>query len=125
MMNEVMLDDAATYTKYDPSEMGKRIRELPTAILDAWQAAINFELPDDFKGVVRPNFDTLYSVAWLDLTSFEQHVSFSFVGAVAATVRCGASPDCRAAIGRQVKKFDQPRSRPLRVVLDWYWSGFL
>jgi hypothetical protein len=25
-------------------------------------------LPADFKGVVRSNFDTLYSIAWLDLT---------------------------------------------------------
>ena len=24
--------------------------------------------PADFKGVVRSNFDTLYSIAWLDLT---------------------------------------------------------
>ena len=24
--------------------------------------------PADFKGVVRPNFDTLYSIAWLDMT---------------------------------------------------------
>src|SRR6201987_4994683 len=24
--------------------------------------------PADFKGVVRPNFDTLYSVSWLDMT---------------------------------------------------------
>ena len=32
-------------------------------------------LPADFKGVVRLNFDTLYSIAWLDLTKEPQVVS--------------------------------------------------
>lgn len=31
--------------------------------------------PGDFKEVVRPNFDTLYSIAWLDLTDQPQIVS--------------------------------------------------
>jgi hypothetical protein len=31
--------------------------------------------PADFKGVVRPNFDTLYSIAWLDLTKNPMIVS--------------------------------------------------
>jgi hypothetical protein len=35
-------------------------------------------------------FAVSVGVAWLDLTSFEQYVWFSFVGAVAATVRCFA-----------------------------------
>jgi DNA-binding NarL/FixJ family response regulator len=33
-------------------------------------------------------FAVSVGVAWLDLTSFEQYAWFSFVGAVAATVRC-------------------------------------
>jgi hypothetical protein len=33
-------------------------------------------------------FAVSVGVAWLDLTSFEQYVWFSFVGAVAAMVRC-------------------------------------
>src|SRR6202050_5975388 len=33
--------------------------------------------PADFKGVVRSNFDTLYSIAWLDLTKEPQIVSAS------------------------------------------------
>ncbi len=37
-----------------PANTFVHIREFPSA---------------DFKGVVRPNFDTLYSLAWLDLTS--------------------------------------------------------
>jgi len=40
-------------------------------------------------------FAVSVGVAWLDLTSFEQYVWFSFVGAVAATVRCLPDPRCR------------------------------
>src|ERR1039457_6030137 len=38
--------------------------------------------------VRRAAFAVSVGLAWLDLTSFEQYVWFSFVGAVAATVRC-------------------------------------
>lgn len=35
--------------------------------MNAWSHMRAFP-PGDFKEVVRPNFDTLYSIAWLDLT---------------------------------------------------------
>lgn len=44
-MSEITLDDKAIYEKLDPEGMGQRIRELPEVILDAWQAASQFELP--------------------------------------------------------------------------------
>ena len=43
-----------TLLQSGPTNTFVHVRELP---------------PADFKGVVRPNFDTLYSLAWLDLTS--------------------------------------------------------
>jgi glucose/mannose-6-phosphate isomerase len=36
---------------FDPDDMGKRIRELPKIILDAWQAAGEFKLPDEFRDI--------------------------------------------------------------------------
>ena len=50
-MNEMMLDEAASYQQYDPGDMGKRIRELPGVTLDAWQAAGKFELPESYRDV--------------------------------------------------------------------------
>jgi hypothetical protein len=36
--------------------------------------------PADFKDVVRPNFDTLYSVAWLDLREEPRIVEVAAAG---------------------------------------------
>ncbi len=50
-MNEMMLDEAASYKQFDPGDMGKRIRQLPEVILDAWQAAGKFELPESLREI--------------------------------------------------------------------------
>ena len=47
------VSDGSTALTAGPMNTFVHFRELP---------------PADFKGVVRPNFDTLYSLAWLDLT---------------------------------------------------------
>ncbi|AKG53194.1 glucose/mannose-6-phosphate isomerase [Dehalogenimonas sp. WBC-2] len=49
-MKEIILDEISTYEKFDPSGMHQRIRELPQIILDAWQAACEFKLPD-YRGI--------------------------------------------------------------------------
>ena len=51
---------AGTKPGFGPMCEFAHIREFPSA---------------DFKAVVRPNFDTLYSVAWLDLTEEPMIVS--------------------------------------------------
>ena len=45
-------------------EAGKEIGKGP---MNAFTSVPEYP-PADFKGVVRVNFDTLYSIAWLDLT---------------------------------------------------------
>lgn len=49
-MNEIMLDQTETYERLDPEGMGQRIRELPETILNAWNQAADFELPD-YQGI--------------------------------------------------------------------------
>ena len=53
---------AITKPGYGPPNQFSHFREFP---------------PGDFKEVVRPNFDTLYSMAWLDLTNGPQVISIT------------------------------------------------
>lgn len=52
-------------------EAGKELGKGPTNVF----VSVPQYPPADFKGVVRPNFDTLYSVAWLDLSKEPMVVS--------------------------------------------------
>jgi glucose/mannose-6-phosphate isomerase len=50
-MAEINLDDVKIYAKNDPDGMLGRIKELPMQCKQAWQAAMNFKLPADYKNV--------------------------------------------------------------------------
>ncbi len=50
-MVTINLDDVKLYTKTDPEGMLARIKELPAQFQQAWQAAMSFPLPDDYRRV--------------------------------------------------------------------------
>ncbi len=50
-MADVNLDDVKIYQKNDPEGMLARIKELPMQCQQAWQAAMDFTLPADYKDV--------------------------------------------------------------------------
>jgi hypothetical protein len=60
-----------TRKQFTNIELGKELGKGPMNVFVSLPAYP----PADFKGVVRPNFDTLYSAAWLDLTKEPQVVS--------------------------------------------------
>jgi hypothetical protein len=60
-----------TRKQFTNVELGKELGKGPMNVF----ANVPIYPPADFKGVVRPNFDTLYSIAWLDLTKEPMVVS--------------------------------------------------
>ncbi|MFA5308332.1 MAG: bifunctional phosphoglucose/phosphomannose isomerase [Dehalococcoidales bacterium] len=50
-MSDINLDDVKIYAKNDPDGMLARIKELPLQIKQAWQSAMSFPLPPDYKNV--------------------------------------------------------------------------
>jgi glucose/mannose-6-phosphate isomerase len=50
-MTDINLDDVKIYQKNDPEGMLARIKELPVQCKNAWQAALDFPLPADYKKV--------------------------------------------------------------------------
>ena len=50
-MNNLLLDDPEIYKQYDPEGMLNRIHEFPHLCGQAWQMAMNFDLPPDYTRV--------------------------------------------------------------------------
>jgi glucose/mannose-6-phosphate isomerase len=50
-MAKVNLDDPKVYKKYDPEGMIERIKDLPAQCKQAWQAAMDFDLPPHYANV--------------------------------------------------------------------------
>ena len=52
-MAAINLDDPQLYPELDPDGMLARIKELPMQCRQAWQATMNFKLPEDYKNVTK------------------------------------------------------------------------
>ena len=50
-MSKINLDEPGVYKKYDPEGMIERIKELPAQCKQAWQAAMDFNLPPHYANV--------------------------------------------------------------------------
>ncbi|MFC1970348.1 bifunctional phosphoglucose/phosphomannose isomerase [Chloroflexota bacterium] len=50
-MTSINLDDANVFIQYDPEGMLARIKEMPWQCQQAWQAAMNFNLPADYAEI--------------------------------------------------------------------------
>jgi hypothetical protein len=89
--------------------------------------------PADFKGVVRPNFDTLYSIAYLDTT--KEPILFPCRIPMGATISCHARhvvrrvrlAGWRTGTGTQAAEFPRQRPRagggPARTVRQFSYRG--
>ena len=51
MVDKIDLDNPQVYSEYDPEGMLARIHEMPELCQQAWQMAMNFDLPQDLSGV--------------------------------------------------------------------------
>lgn len=52
-MSNINLDDSQVYKKYDPDGMLARIHDVPGLCRQAWQLAMDFDLPQDYSRVDR------------------------------------------------------------------------